>query len=252
MTIRHIVTWSVSHTIFNSGFLNKWMICSWCDQSFEKERSKTKQALLKKWKEKSCTGNAMKWTNRHFLSRECVVYGIPHVIIILRNDWWIVFVDATACFTVPYPSSEDKADLHFNDFDNENFVSFMQKFTDLVVWSAWLEVMGFYRGKSYWKTDVLRQLRRLAARPSIWPFVFVVSLKIHFCHSCRLFLGRNWKSWRSWPVICSMVSQVDVLSDREKDILTNYDRLGFWMCPFVSPNLRLVSSLTDWTNVSFP
>lgn len=64
MTIRYIVTWSVSHIIFNSGFLNTWKICSWCDQSFEKERGTTKQALLKKQKEKSCTGNAMKWTNR--------------------------------------------------------------------------------------------------------------------------------------------------------------------------------------------
>ena len=75
----------------------------------------------------------MKCTNRHFLLRECVVHGIPHVIIILRSDWLIIFVDATACFTAPYPSSEDKGYLHFNDFDNENFVSFMQKFTDLVV-----------------------------------------------------------------------------------------------------------------------
>jgi len=55
------------------------------------------------------------------------------VIRILTFDWLIVFVDATACFTAPYPSSEDKVYLHFNDFDNENFVPFTQKFTDLVV-----------------------------------------------------------------------------------------------------------------------
>lgn len=71
------------------------------------------------------------------------------MIIILTFDWLIVFVDATACFTAPYPSSVDKINLHFNDFDNENFVSFKQKFTDLVVSTVWLEVMGFCCGKSY-------------------------------------------------------------------------------------------------------
>ena len=55
------------------------------------------------------------------------------MIIVLTSDWLIVFADATACFTAPYPSSEDMVYLHFNDFDNENFVSFMHKFADLVV-----------------------------------------------------------------------------------------------------------------------
>lgn len=67
----------------------------------------------------------MKWINRYFFLCECVVYGIFYVIIILRFDWLIIFVDVMVCFIVFYFFSEDKGYLYFNDFDNENFVFFM-------------------------------------------------------------------------------------------------------------------------------
>lgn len=46
-----------------------------------------------------------------------------------------------------------------------------------------------------------------------------------------------------------MVSQVDVLSDREKEILTNYDRLGFSLPVLVSARILHFDSLAWLTEL---